>query len=138
MNKKYIRLDDGTILFESINDVNNIKTANNIIDLLEQGDFVRIDFFSLKENQIISRLFEVEYVAPDRIYISLYNAHMNFTIYNGNFVEDEFSPVIKSIITNEKINDIEYKLHNGNDLNSSYNNDNYLKESSNQLAKKSK
>lgn len=138
MNKKYIRLDDGNILFESINDIKNIKTANNIIDLLEQGDFVRIEFLSLRETKKITRLFEVEYVAPDRMYISLYNAHMNFTIYNGNFVEDEFTPVIKSLITNEKIKNIEYKLHNENDLNNTYNNAKYLTETSNQLVKKPK
>ena len=109
--RNYTRTNDGVLKYIDAEET-NIKSTNNIIELLEQGDLVKIEFCPVVQNENITRLFEVDYVAPDKYYMSLVNAHMGFTICDGNFVEKEYNPEIKSIITREKLDSVEYKLEN--------------------------
>lgn len=112
---KYIRLNNGEILLtneidRSI-DLKDAKYCEKIIDLLEVGDLVKIEYFSLRYSKRVSRLFEVDLIQGDRELISLSNAHMDFIIEDGKFIEKYFEPVeptIISIITKEKLESIEF------------------------------
>ena len=112
---KYIRLNNGEILLtneidRSI-DLKDAKYCEKIIDLLEVRDLVKIEYFSLRYSKRVSRLFEVDLIQGDRELISLSNAHMDFIIEDGKFIEKYFEPVeptIISIITKEKLESIEF------------------------------
>lgn len=117
-NSIFVRFKDGEIL--KTNSIqpsifgNAVKCCDNIIDLLEIGDLVTIEYYSLRENKRVSRLFLVEYIWGDRHLFSLTNAHMTFAIRDNEFCEDDLSPVIKSIITKEKIENNKYDFVNEN------------------------
>ena len=103
--KRYVRNDDGDI-------VENNESGSQIINILMKGDLVRIEYYSLAHQRRISRLFEVDDVIADGEYIQLSNAHCNFTIANGDFLPQylELKPVIKSVITIEKLESVQCDL----------------------------
>ena len=112
---KYIRLNNGEILLaneiDKITDLQDAKYYEKIIDLLEVGDLVKIEYFSLRYSKRVVRLFEVEDIFWDGNYISLINGHMNLSIVDGKFVEncyERVDPVILSVITKEKLESNEF------------------------------
>ena len=87
---------------------NNTIGKNLIIEgFVKEGDLVKIEFFSQRYNQRVTRLFEVETVLNGRV--RLVNAHMSFLICDNEFMEKQYGPVIKSIIPIEKLTEIEQK-----------------------------
>ena len=92
-------------------DTNQIKGAsNNIIDLIEEGDLVRIEYFSLRYERRVTRLFEV--TSKSKTYTCLDNSKCSFMLINNEFSEEdkELSPIIKSIVTKEQFSSMEYKV----------------------------
>lgn len=120
---KYIRLNNGKILstneIDKSIDLQDAKYCEKIIDLLEVGDLVKIEYFSLRYSKRVNRLFEVDLIQGDREIISLSNAHMDFIIEDGKFIEKYFEPVeptIISIITKEKLESIEFNFENKEEI----------------------
>ena len=119
MDKQYIRLSNGDIIINEKDIMNypNCKVSNNIIDLLEEGDLVIMEYTPVTPEVSITRLFEVENIIQNGSIISFSNSHINFMIKDGKFIDKESNPIIKSIFTKEKLNSIEFKFENRNDLN---------------------
>lgn len=109
---KYVRFDNGKIILldESNKDFDLLdgRYCKNVLDLLEKNDFVRIEYYSPKEDKIVNQLFQVDFVEGN--YITLKNTYMNFIIKNGYFISDDLNPIIRSIITKENIQKMEYSL----------------------------
>lgn len=87
-----------------------IKSSPNIIDLLEEQDLVKIEFYSPRYEERVTRLFEVTF--KDEQYINLDNAKCQFMLTNGNWSwrDKKLNPVIKSVITREQIEKVEYRI----------------------------
>ena len=103
--RKYIRTVDGNI-------IENNELGLRIIDILMEGDLVRIEFYSPRQETRVERLFEVEGISNGRHYIQLSNSHCNFLIVDGNYLprDEELEPIITSIITVEKLESINHDL----------------------------
>ena len=87
-----------------------IKSSPNIIGLFEEHDLVVIEYYSLRYDERVTRLFEVTY--RDDRYINLSNAKCEFMLVNGEFNkgDKELEPIIKSIVTKEQFESMEYKI----------------------------
>lgn len=124
---KYIRTITGDILISNPDLEMCGKSSDNIVDLLEVDDFVRIEYYAPRGDKRVCRLFQVDSIIGDRDLICLECSHMNFTLCDNEFSANDiklYNPVIKSIITKEKISNAEYSLDKpsiSNELKSSVN-----------------
>ena len=86
------------------------KHSDNIIDLIEEGDLLKIEYYSLRYEERVKRLFEVTY--KDERYMNLVNGKCDFMLVNGEFnkSDKELNPVIKSIVTKEQFESMKYSL----------------------------
>lgn len=87
-----------------------IKASFDIIDLLEEGDLVGIEYYSPQSEERVTRLFEVNCKYGKSM--NLMNSHFQFLVLDGKFSKksEEFEPVIKTIVTKEQIKQISYKV----------------------------
>lgn len=87
-----------------------IKSNPNIIDLFEEHDLVVIEYYSLRYNERVTRLFEVDY--KDKEFMTLKNAYCDFMLRNNKFNDEDkkLKPIIKSILTHEQFESMEYKV----------------------------
>lgn len=109
LRKRYgdrIYLDNNKLCL--INEI--IKSSPNIIELFEEHDLVVIEYYSLRYKERVTRLFEVTF--KDSEYINLSNAKCEFMLVNGKFNkgDKELKPIIKSIVTKEMFESMEYKV----------------------------
>ena len=95
-------------IFANIEDV--VKSNPNIIGLIEVGDLIRIEYYSLRYEERVTRLFEVTF--KDKKYINLNNSKCDFMLIGGDFNkrDKELEPIIKSIVTKEQFSCMEYKI----------------------------
>lgn len=86
------------------------KASFNIIDLFEEKDLVEIEFYSLRAEKRITRLFEVDF--KDNKHITFANAHCQLNIINGNWSDADtlLEPIFKSIVTKEQFENVEYRI----------------------------
>lgn len=103
---KYIFEDS----FEEMYDDDIKLVKKRPIDLIEVGDLLRIKYYSSRYNKRVTRLFEVTF--KDKDYINLSNAKCEFMLVNGEFNQEDkkLKPIIKSIITKEQLEYMEYKV----------------------------
>ena len=85
-------------------------SSNDILEKVTEGDLLRIEYYSIRLNKRVIRLFEVTTIIQDRHIIQLENSRMTFTITDQAFIEDEYSPKIISWIKKEDIESIELKV----------------------------
>lgn len=87
-----------------------VKSSPNIIELFEEHDLVVIEYYSLRYNERVTRLFEVTY--KDNKNITLENAKCSFMLTNNDFNDKDkkFEPIIKSVVTKEQFESMEYKI----------------------------
>ena len=87
-----------------------IKSNPNIIVLFEEHDLVVIEYYSLRYDERVTRLFEVTY--KDNKNIILDNAKCSFMLINNDFNDEDkkLEPIIKSIVTKEQFSQMEYKV----------------------------
>lgn len=126
----YVRTDDGCICkvlqYTEISDtdfyVNTdspynviykswiVKSSPNIIELLEEHDFITIEYYSLRYNERVTRIFEVDY--KDEEFTTLKNAYCDFMLKNNEFNDNDkaLEPIIKSIVTHEQFSQNEYRI----------------------------
>lgn len=93
-----------------VHDDEIIKSNSNILELLEEQDLVKIEFYSPRYEERVTRLFEVTF--KDEQYINLDNAKCQFMLTNGNWSwrDKKLNPVIKSVITKEQFSQMEYRI----------------------------
>ena len=91
--------------------VNILKEPSfNILDLIEEGDLLEIEYFSRRYKERVTRLFEITYL--DEKYITLDNSRCNFTLTNKDFSKGDkkLKPIIKRIITKEQLDSVAYRI----------------------------
>lgn len=87
-----------------------VKHSFNIIDLIEDEDFVILEYKSPKYRERIKRIFEVSKIDE---YISFENVHCGFNCKVGDkkIIDNICKNVkIKSIVTHEQFQSVEYRL----------------------------
>ena len=86
-----------------------IKHSPNLIDIIEDGDFCKIEFYSPSYEKRRTRIFEVSKIDE---YITFENMHCDFFMINGEWSngDKELNPVIKSIVTKEQFESVSYKV----------------------------
>ena len=84
------------------------KASFNIIDLFEEKDLVEIEFYSLRAEKRITRLFEVDF--KDNKHITFANAHCQLNIVDGIWSDAGLEPVFKSVVTKEQFENVEYRI----------------------------
>lgn len=86
------------------------KASHNIIDLIEEKDLLEIEYFSLRYEKRVTRLFEVTY--KEGRFINLDNAKCQFMLIDNDWTDNdkELEPIIKSIVTKEMYSSVKYRL----------------------------
>lgn len=99
----FMPIDETRIWKEDI-----IKSSPNIIDLIEENDLLKIEYFSLRYNERVTRLFEVDYM--DAKFMCIKNSYCDFMLVNKEFNEDDkkLNPIIKSVLTHEQFEAMQY------------------------------
>ena len=87
-----------------------IKESHNIIKLIEEKDLLEIEYFSLRYEERVTRIFEVTY--KDGRFINLANAKCQFMLIDNDWTDNdkELEPIIKSIVTKEQFENMKYSL----------------------------
>lgn len=91
--------------------VNILKEPSfNILDLIEEGDLLEIEYFSRRYKERVTRLFEITYL--DEKYITLDNSRCNFTLTNKDFSKGDkkLEPIIKRILTKDQLDSVAYRI----------------------------
>ena len=91
--------------------VNILKEPSfNILDLIEEGDLLEIEYLSRRYKERVTRLFEITYL--DEKYITLDNSRCNFTLTNKDFSKGDkkLKPIIKRILTKEQFGSVAYRI----------------------------
>lgn len=86
------------------------KSSPNILELLEEHDFITIEYYSLRYDERVERIFEVDY--KDNEFTTLKNAYCDFMLKNNEFNDNDkaLEPIIKSIVTKEQFSQMEYRI----------------------------
>lgn len=86
------------------------KASHNIIEILEEKDLVEIEYYSPRYKERITRLFEVDFKHKDNITFG--NTHCQLNIFDGEWGNHDqlLEPVIKSIVTREQFEQMQYKV----------------------------
>ena len=87
-----------------------IKSSPNIIDLIEENDLVKIEYYAPGYEKRITRIFVVDFKNENDI--AFENSHCNLNIFDNEWSKHDIklNPVIKGIITHEQIESMEYKV----------------------------
>lgn len=94
-----------------IDESNLVKEPSpNIIDLIEENDLVRIEYYAPSYEERIIRIFVVDFKNENDI--AFENSHCNLNIFDNEWSKHDIklNPVIKGIITHEQIESMEYKV----------------------------
>ena len=93
-----------------IGDDDVVKASYNIIDLIEEKDLLEIEYFSLRYEKRVTRLFEVTY--KEGRFINLDNAKCQFMLIDNDWTDNdkELEPIIKSIVTKKQMEQMAYKV----------------------------
>ena len=101
-----IETDNKWIGFDIEKDI--VKYSPNLIDIIEDGDFCKIEFYSPRYEKRGTRIFEVSKIDE---YITFENMHCDLFMINGEWSNNDkrLNPVIKEIYTKEMMESISYK-----------------------------
>lgn len=97
-------------LYSIIKTTDIVKHSKNIVDLLEDKDFARIEFYSPRYERRVTRIFEISRV--EEKYITFENMHCDLFMVDGKWGNHDarLKPIIKSILTHEQFAQMEYRL----------------------------
>jgi hypothetical protein len=86
------------------------KHSYNIIELIEEKDLLEIEYFSLRYEKRVTRLFEVTF--KEKRFINLDNAKCQFLLIDNDWTDNdkELEPIIKTIVTKEQFESMSYKV----------------------------
>lgn len=87
------------------------KHSKNITDLIEENDFVEIEYYSNRYKERVSRIFEVDFINKNRD-VCFENGHCRLNMFYGEWSNQDklLNPIIKSIVTKEQFNSIKYEV----------------------------
>ena len=91
--------------------VNILKEPSfNILDLIEEGDLLEIQYLSRKYVERVTDLFKV--IHSDEKYKIFSSSPRNFRIKNNEFSgrDQMVDPIIKRIITKEQLDSVAYRI----------------------------
>ena len=93
-----------------IGDDDVVKASYNIIDLIEEKDLLEIEYFSLRYEKRVTRIFEATY--KEGRFINLDNAKCQFMLIDNDWTDNdkELEPIIKSIVTKKQMEQMAYKV----------------------------
>ena len=104
-----MKLPDGTFL--KAEDY-IVKHSFNIIDLIEKGDFVKLEYYVAKYKKRITRFFEISKIDGWQ-FVGLENEHCHFTydLEKNRWLDGKgYNPKIKSIVTKQQMEAMEYEV----------------------------
>lgn len=86
-----------------------VKHSPNLIDIIEDEDFCKIEFYSPRYEKRGTRIFEVSKIDE---YITFENMHCDLFMINGEWSNNDkrLNPVIEEIYTKEMMESISYKV----------------------------
>lgn len=86
-----------------------VKHSPNLIDIIEDNDFCKIEFYSPRYKKRGTRIFEVSKIDE---YITFENMHCDLFMKNGEWGnhDKDLNPIIKEIYTKEMMDSISYKV----------------------------
>ena len=86
------------------------KHSHNIINLIEEKDLLEIEYFSLRYEKRVTRIFEVTY--KEGRFINLDNSKCQFMLIDNDWTDNdkELEPIIKSIVTKEMYSSVKYRV----------------------------
>jgi len=86
-----------------------VKHSFNIIDIIEDEDFCKIEFYSPRYKERVTRIFEVSKIGE---YITFENFHCELFMIRGEWSchDKQLNAVIKEVYTKEQMEFISYKL----------------------------
>ena len=104
---RFVRSIDGNIKIDNEN-------GRELHNILEVGDLVTIEFYSLKRKKRVTRLFQIDYIDENGGYISFTSSYGTLSQENGKWrgFDSDLNPVIKSVMAIEKLESIEFVLPN--------------------------
>lgn len=105
-DKDLIKIDNGQVILR--NDI--LKASKNIIGLIKEKDLVKIEYYSLRYEKRVTRLFEVDYI--DKDYLIFKNAYCTFQLKNNEWSKSDkqLEPIIKEFLTKEQFENMSYKV----------------------------
>lgn len=85
-------------------------SSPNIIELLEENDLLKIEYYAPRYKKRLTRIFEVEY--KDKKYMTLKNSHCDFMLRYNEFYDDDKKkkPIIKKILIHEQFESGAYRV----------------------------
>lgn len=101
-----------TELKRIINDFEVIKHSSNILDLIEKGDFVKLEYYVAKYKKRITRFFEISKIDGWQ-FVGFENEHCHFTydLEKNRWLDGKgYNPKIKSIVTKQQMEAMEYEV----------------------------
>ena len=86
-----------------------VKHSPNLIDIIEDNDFCKIEFYSPRYKKRGTRIFEVSKIDE---YITFENMHCDLFMKNGEWGnhDKDLNPIIKELYTKEMMDSISYKV----------------------------
>lgn len=104
--QQYIECEKGLYPKENI-----VKHSKNIIDLIEYGDIVVLEYYVRKYGKRISRKFEIENLDNKVIYFDNRHCSFCYDLEQDKWRDGKgYNPKIKSIVTKEQFKAIAYKV----------------------------
>lgn len=89
-----------------------VKHSFNIIDLIEEGDFVKLEYYVAKYKKRITRFFEISKIDGWQ-FVGLENEHCHFTydLEKNRWLDGKgYNPKIKSIVTKQQMEAMGYEV----------------------------
>lgn len=105
-----VRVDCDKFITYKSNHNEITKISPNIIDLIEEHDFVEIEYYSNRYEERVSRIFEVDFINNRDVCFE--NGYCRLNMFYGEWSNQDklLNPVIKGIITHEQIESNKYKV----------------------------
>ncbi len=87
-----------------------VKTATDVVDLMEENDLVKIEYYSPRYEKRVTRIFKVDFVYKKCV--RFLNSRCGLNIFNGEWSDEDIKlkPIIKQILTHEQFESISYKI----------------------------
>lgn len=106
----YCTKNDNGYYFDEVSKKMIEKASFDILDLIEEGDLLEIEYFSLRYEERVTKLFEVTYL--DKRNIVFENSVNYFILRNKEFLKKDkgLKPIIKRIITKEQLDSVAYRI----------------------------
>lgn len=108
---------DTTFLDDYVDETNFVKYEDikkhslNLIDLIEENDIVKLEYYVRKYGKRITRRFEIEHISDEVIYFDNRYCSFCYDLKQHLYRDGKgYNPKLKSIVTKEQFKSIEYNI----------------------------